>query len=97
MTIKKVLHGCGSSGQVPATDNAERGFETQKRPHFISVGRVSISQMLSLIKSVGVGKHSSSEKNLPQPGCTLKRLHYKELPSMPVGLHFHGLDALSLS
>ena len=27
----------------------------------------------------------------------LKRLNLKELPSRPVGLSFHGLDALSLS
>ena len=27
----------------------------------------------------------------------VKRLHQKELPSRPVGLNFHGLDALSLS
>ena len=30
-------------------------------------------------------------------GHTKERLHLKELPSRPVGLIFHGLDALSLS
>ena len=27
----------------------------------------------------------------------VKRLHWKGLPSRPVGLSFHGLDAISLS
>ena len=42
------------------------------------------------------------QKNTPVIKCDvdlrrLKRLNQKELPSRPIGLSFHGLDALCLS
>ena len=54
------------------------------------------------LKKVLVGKSYSTSMTRSRtlflwsavPG--LKSLHYKELPSRPVGLSLHGLDALSL-